>query len=87
MARLLRRTVTLCRGAAQVGLCQAGQDLVEYALIIALVALLIVGTLVALRGGIQQPLTSVTSTLAGTPIAGQGGPLWFGPTPTPTPER
>jgi pilus assembly protein Flp/PilA len=40
-----------------------GQGLVEYGLIIALVAVLCVGALTALSGGIQTTLSSITGSL------------------------
>lgn len=42
---------------------ERGQGMVEYALIIALVAILLVGGLTALQGGIGATLTSITNTL------------------------
>jgi pilus assembly protein Flp/PilA len=42
---------------------QGGQGLVEYALIIAVVGVMLVGALVALRGGIGNSFTNVTNQL------------------------
>ena len=42
-----------------VGNDERGQGLVEYALIIAIVAVLIVGSLIALRGGIEGVFTDI----------------------------
>ena len=42
---------------------EEGQGLVEYALIIALVAVLLVGGLTALKGGISSTFTSITGSL------------------------
>ena len=41
----------------------AGQGLVEYALIIALVAILLVGALVAVRGGISETFNKISNCL------------------------
>ena len=43
---------------------QEGQGLVEYALIIALVAILIIAALVAMRGQISGTFSSISSGLA-----------------------
>jgi pilus assembly protein Flp/PilA len=40
-----------------------GQALVEYALIIALVAVVLIGALVALEGGIAATFTTITTNL------------------------
>jgi len=40
-----------------------GQDLIEYALIAALIAVLLVASLTALRGGIEAAFTSVVDAL------------------------
>ena len=40
---------------------EEGQGLVEYALIIALVSVLLVGSLAALRGGIAQVFTDIVA--------------------------
>ena len=42
---------------------EKGQALVEYALIIALVAVVLIGALVALEGGIAATFTSITNKL------------------------
>ena len=42
---------------------EEGQTLVEYALIIALVAVLLVGALTALQGGISGAFSSIVSSL------------------------
>jgi pilus assembly protein Flp/PilA len=50
---------------------EEGQGMVEYALIIALVAVLLVGGLVALRGGIGDTFTDIFNALSG--VDGGGG--------------
>ncbi len=42
---------------------EEGQGLVEYALIIALVAVVLIAGLVALQGGIETAFTNVTASL------------------------
>jgi pilus assembly protein Flp/PilA len=42
---------------------EEGQGLVEYALIIALVAVLLVGALAGLRGGIEGTFSDITGSL------------------------
>ena len=42
---------------------QRGQGMVEYGLIIALVAIVLVAALTALNGGLQKVLQSITNTL------------------------
>ena len=42
---------------------EEGQGLVEYALIIALVAVLLTAALTALRGGVSNTFSSITSSL------------------------
>ena len=42
---------------------EEGQGLVEYALIIALVAVVLIAGLVALRGGIETAFTNITASL------------------------
>jgi pilus assembly protein Flp/PilA len=42
---------------------QRGQGMVEYGLIIALVAIVLVAALTALNGGLQKVFNSITSTL------------------------
>jgi pilus assembly protein Flp/PilA len=44
---------------------EEGQDLVEYALIIALIAILLVAALGALRGGISTVFSQIVSSFAG----------------------
>ena len=45
---------------------EEGQTLVEYALIIALVSVLLVGALAALRGGIAGVFTDIETALGGS---------------------
>jgi pilus assembly protein Flp/PilA len=42
---------------------EEGQGMVEYALIIALIAILIIGALVLMRGGLENIFGDVTNTL------------------------
>ena len=42
-----------------------GQGMVEYGLIIGLVAVLLIGALVAMRGSLQSIFTSITTALGG----------------------
>jgi Flp pilus assembly pilin Flp len=49
------------RGIAELSAPRKGQGLVEYALIIALVSVLLVGSLAALRGGIEGVFTSIVN--------------------------
>lgn len=44
---------------------EKGQGMVEYALIIALVAILLIGGLAALQGGIEGVFNSIAGTLGG----------------------
>ena len=45
---------------------EEGQGMVEYGLILALVAVVVIGALTALGGGINGIFNSVTGTLGGT---------------------
>ena len=51
-------------GAATTRL-QSGQSMIEYALIAALVAIVLIGALVALGGAIEAKFTQITTTLQG----------------------
>jgi pilus assembly protein Flp/PilA len=44
---------------------QGGQSMIEYALIAALVAIVLIGALVALGGAIEAKFTQITTTLQG----------------------
>jgi pilus assembly protein Flp/PilA len=44
---------------------QRGQSMIEYALIAALVAIVLIGALVALGGAIEAKFTQITTTLQG----------------------
>lgn len=46
---------------------EEGQGMVEYALIIALVAVILIGALTAMQGGIKGTFNSITNSLGGTP--------------------
>jgi pilus assembly protein Flp/PilA len=46
---------------------EEGQGLVEYALIIALIAVVLVGALTALNGGIGGTFNTITTKLGGAP--------------------
>lgn len=46
---------------------ESGQGMVEYGLIIALVAVVLIGALTALRGGIFGTFNEATEALGGTP--------------------
>lgn len=46
---------------------ETGQGMAEYGLILALVAVLVIGALTALSGGIKGKLNEVTTKLGGTP--------------------
>ncbi|RKD28853.1 pilus assembly protein [Thermohalobacter berrensis] len=45
---------------------ERGQGMVEYALIIALIAILLIGGLTALQGGIGDVFTRITNALGGS---------------------
>lgn len=44
---------------------QKGQGMVEYGLIIGLIAIVLVGVLTALSGGLEQVFTNITNALTG----------------------
>ncbi len=55
---------------------EAGAGMVEYALLCALVGVLLIGTLIALAGGINSALGTATTALGGTaPAAPTTNPL------------
>jgi pilus assembly protein Flp/PilA len=45
---------------------ESGQGMVEYGLIIALIAVMLIGALTALNGGLSNTFNSITSKLNGT---------------------
>lgn len=46
---------------------EKGQGMVEYGLIIGLVAIVVIGALIALGGGLDGIFDSITTALSGTP--------------------
>ncbi len=55
---------------------ESGAGMVEYALLVALVGVLLIGTLLALTGGINSAMGSATTALGGTaPAAPATSPL------------
>ena len=55
---------------------EGGAGMVEYALLVALVGVLLSGTLIALTGGINSAMGTSTNALGGTaPIAPAANPL------------
>ena len=55
---------------------EGGAGMVEYALLVALVGVLLIGTLIALTGGINSAMGTATTALGGTaPIAPTTSPL------------
>lgn len=44
-----------------------GQTMAEYAVVLAVITILVIAALTALSGGIKGALNSVTTTLGGTP--------------------
>ena len=48
----------------------AGQDLAEYALLIALIALIVVGAVAALGGQVETVFNNITSELGSSPAGG-----------------
>ncbi len=62
---------------------ESGAGMVEYALLVALFGVLLIGTLIALTGGINSAMGTATTALGGTaPGAPAGSPL---PAPPPAP--
>lgn len=51
---------------------ESGQSMVEYALIIALIAVVLIGALVALSGGIESIFGDITDALQDPQNAGTG---------------
>ncbi len=55
---------------------ESGAGMVEYALLVALVGVLLIGTLIALTGGINSAMGTATTALGGTaPGAPAASPL------------
>ncbi len=55
---------------------EGGAGMVEYALLVALVGVLLIGTLIALTGGINSAMGTATTALGGTaPAAPATSPL------------
>ena len=54
---------------------ESGAGMVEYALLIAMIGVLLIGTLVALAGGINSAFNGAITVLGGTTVTAPGNPL------------
>ena len=54
---------------------ESGAGMVEYALLVALIGVLLIATLIALAGGIQAAMNTVIVALGGTATTGVVSPL------------
>ena len=54
---------------------ESGAGMVEYALLVALIGVLLITTLIALAGGITSTFNSAITAMGGTTVTAPGNPL------------